>query len=198
MTEELLTRIRKGILDYQALHNCTKADLTEHFVRSIVFSPRNNSFRLLKTYGWKVVEEVNDPLDENFGEIRFHEFETKEEAEAKFDELYPDGANKSAKPYLFYQSPTDFTPAAGGQDSSAKSLVGKDDADAVEIIVEKGKENVVGYITKIMNHLKNENETGIANTVSPKTMDEAVSRAKSLQDELEKESKSFVFIMKIQ
>ena len=100
MTEELLTRIRKGILDYQALHNCTKADLAEHFVRSIVFSPRNNWFRLLKNYGWKVVEEVNDPLDENFGEIRIHEFETKEEAEAKFAEFYPDGAIKDAKRYL--------------------------------------------------------------------------------------------------
>ena len=174
MTEELLTRIRKGILDYQALHNCTKADLAEHFVRSIVFSPRNNWFRLLKTDGWKVVEEIDDPFDENFGEIIIHEFETKQEAEAKFDELYPNGAKKDAKRYLMYQSPIGFTPAAGGQDSTVDSLVGKDDADAVEIIVEKGKENVVGYITKIMNHLKNENETGMANTVAPKTMDEAV------------------------
>ena len=91
-----------------------------------------------------------------------------------------------------YQSPIGFTPAAGGQDSTV-TLVGKDDADAVEIIVEKGKENVVGYITKIMNHLKNENETGMANTVAPKTMDEAVGKSKSLQDELEKERAKFLF-----
>jgi len=193
MTEELLTRIRKGILDYQALHNCTKADLAEHFVRSIVFSPRNKAFRLLKTDGWKVVEEIDDPFDENFGEIVIHEFETKVEAEAKFGELYPNGAKKGAKRYLMYQSPISLTPAAGGQDKSAEPLVGKDDADAVEIIVEKGKENVVIYITKIMNHLKNENETGMANTVIPKTMDEAVSKAKSLQNELEKERGKVLF-----
>ena len=71
MTEELLTRIRKGIVDYQVKHSCTKEELAEHFIRSAAFSP-HSSFKLDPIYGYKVLEE------DDFGDMSDRVRGTKE------------------------------------------------------------------------------------------------------------------------
>ena len=179
MTEELLTRIRKGILDYQEVHSCTKEDLAEHFIRSIAFSLKNPGFKMIEIDGWKVLEEwdIGDPI--------IHRFASKEEAQEKFDELYPRGASPEAKKHLMYEAPIDFVPKAGGQERSMMELTGKEDTEAIEIIVSKAKANIVANITDILNNLRGESETGDMNNVNPKSLSAAIVKSKSLQEELE-------------
>ena len=186
MTEELLTRIRKGILDYQMKHSCTKEELAEHFIRSAAFSP-HSSFKLDPVYGYKVLEE------DDFGDIFIHECQTKSEAQEKFDELYPNGASKEAKSYLMYEAPVDLIPKAGVQSSAEISLNGKNHDDVIKAIVSKGTKNVAGHITSILNSLKDENETGVLNNVNPSSVSESISKTKSLQEDLENQRAEAVF-----
>ena len=76
MTEELLTRIRKGILDYQEA-TPNKRNLAEHFIRSIAFSLKNPGFKMIEIDGWKVLEQ------DEFGDPIIHRFISKEESTAK-------------------------------------------------------------------------------------------------------------------
>ena len=59
--------------------------------------------------GWSVIEQ--DEFDPD--EIIIHSFHTEAEAKEKFEELYPDGADKSAMKYLIYETTIDVSPAAG-------------------------------------------------------------------------------------
>ena len=187
MTEELLTRIRKGILDYQAKHGCTKEELAEHFVRSIAFSPNNTSFKLAEIKGWKVLEE------DDIGDIIIHECHTKEEAQQKFDKFYPDGATKEASGYLMYEASIELIPKAGTQARSQIDLSEKSESDAIDEIVKIGAPRIADHISGILKTLKDEDETGIMNNVNPKNISEAVAKRVTLQKSLEERRAEAVF-----
>lgn len=188
MTEELLTRIRKGIIEYKQKHAIKNNDVfAEHFIRSIAFSPKNPGFKLKEITKWKVLVEGD------LGDVEILEFDTKDEAQARFDEEYPNGATAEAKGYLMYQAPADFMPTAGGQERTQVDLQGFEDAEAVNIIIEKTKSNIVANITDILNNLKGENETGDPNNHKPNTLSEAVEKRAKLQFELEMSKANTVF-----
>ena len=91
MTEELLTRIRKGIIEYKQKHAIKNNDVfAEHFIRSIAFSPKNPGFKLKEITKWKVLVEGD------LGDVEILEFDTKDEVPARFDEEYPNGATVEA------------------------------------------------------------------------------------------------------
>ena len=188
MTEELLTRIRKGIIEYKQKHAIKNNDVfAEHFIRSIAFSPKNPGFKLKEITKWKVLVEGD------LGDVEILEFDTKDEAQARFDEEYPNGATAEAQGYLMYQAPADFMPTAGGQERTQVDLQRFEDAEAINIIIEKTKSNIVANITDILNNLKGENETGDPNNHKPNTLSEAVEKRTKLQFELEMSKANTVF-----
>ena len=72
MTQELLTRIRQGIVEYKMRHNCTSQELAEDFIRKTAFSPLTNSFRFEVVEGWNVIEE------DDLGESRYTNLRIKQ------------------------------------------------------------------------------------------------------------------------
>ena len=92
-----------------------------------------------------------------------------------------------------YQAPADFMPTAGGQERTQVDLQRFEDAEAINIIIEKTKSNIVANITDILNNLKGENETGDPNNHKPNTLSEAVEKRTKLQFELEMSKANTVF-----
>ena len=186
---ELLTRIALRIEQYQKRHECTKVDLSEHFIRHIAFNPNNNSFRLDEVQGWKVIEQ--DDFDNDV--ITIHEFYTENDANKKFEELYPNGADKKAKKYLLYQAPVDLNPKAGAHSAKEIDLSKLSDSDALTQIVVKGAKPFSERITEVLKTLKDEKQTGITNSTNPKSLEEAIHKRKELQKSLEETRAKHVF-----
>ena len=185
MTEELLTRLRTAIIDYKAKHGCTYMELAEQFIRSNAFgSYSNKTFKLKPILSWKVLEE------DDIGDIIIHDFESEEEAQEKFEELYPNGAKDKAKKHLMYQAPSGYVPHAGKQ-----SLEGWTDAAAIDYLVHETTEakNVAQTISDVMSILKDESETGLINNVNPVSVSDAIDKRKDLQSELEHERARTLF-----
>ncbi len=187
---ELLTRIAIRMEQYRKRNApCTYYDLSEHFIRHIAFNPNNKSFKLDEVQGWKVIEQ--DDFDNDV--ITIHEFYTEDDANQKFDELYPNGADKKAKKYLLYQAPIDLNPKAGSHSASEVDLSKLSESDAITQIVKKGADNFELRITDMIKTLKDEKQTGIINSTNPKSLQEAIHKRKELQESLEKTRAKHVF-----
>jgi hypothetical protein len=187
MTQELLTRIRQGIVEYKMRHNCTSQELAEDFIRKTAFSPLTNSFRFEVVEGWNVIEE------DDLGEINIHKFEDKSEAENKVKQLYPYGIKPSDMRLILYNAPVNFIPKAGVQERSQKNLSMLSNSDAIQAIVDAGALRIADTISDINRILKDESETGVMNNVNPATIDDAINHRKSLQEHLEMRRAETVF-----
>ncbi len=186
MTEELLTRIRKAIIDYKTKHGIrSNLVVAKQFIRSNAFgSYSNKTFKLKPKLSWKVLEE------DDFGDIIIHDFESEEEAQEKFDEIYVNGANAKAKKHLMYQAPVEYVPYAGDE-----SLVGMTDAEAIDYLVHETTEakNIEQTLSDITSILKDESETGLINNVNPESISDAIDKRKDIQRELEQERARTLF-----
>ena len=188
MTQELLTRIRQGIVEYKKRHdNCTNQELAEDFIRKTAFSPSTNSFRLEEVIGFHVIQE------NELGEIIIHECEDKTEAEEKVKELYPDGIKQDTLELICYSAPIKVIPHAGVQKRSQTDLTGLSDSDAIQAIVDAGASRIADTISDIHRILKDETETGIMNNINPVTVDDAINHRMSLQEDLETTRAEAVF-----
>ncbi len=189
LDNELLTRIASRIEQYKTRHGKTNFEVAEQFIRHIAFNPNNRSFRMEEVIGWKVIEQDDfDPED-----IQIHNFYTKEDAEIKFNELYQNGADKTAKKFLMYQAPVDVKPIAGVKKSKQVHLSSKSEADALDEIIKKGASNFEDKISDIFSALKDEEQTGIMNSSNPKSLKEAKKKRLDLQEKLEKNRARHVF-----
>ena len=188
MTQELLTRIRQGIVEYKKRHDsCTNQELAEDFIRKTAFSPSTNSFRFEVVEGWNVIEE------DDLGEIKIHKFEDKAEAEEKVKELYPNEIKRDALELICYPAPIKVIPHAGVQKRSQTDLTGLSDSDAIQAIVDAGASRIADTISDIHRILKDETETGIMNNINPVTVDDAINHRMSLQEDLETTRAEAVF-----
>lgn len=188
MTQELLTRIRQGIVEYKMRHNnCTNLELAEDFIRKTAFSPSNNSFRLKEVNGFHVIEE------DDLGEITIHEFEVMTEALEKVKELYPDGIKQDVHKLICYSAPIKVIPHAGVQERSQTDITGFSGSDAIQAIVDAGASRIADTISDIHKILKDETETGIINNINPVTVGDAINHRMSLQEDLETTRAEAVF-----
>ena len=67
------------------------------------------------------------------------------------------------------------------------------ESDALDEIIKKGAKRMFAeQITSINNALKDEEQTGVMNSVKPKTLEEAVARANATSTKLEDKSKTHI------
>ncbi len=180
--DELISRISVRLEQYKTRHKITSNfKVAENFIRSIAFNPNNKSFRLNEIEGWKVIEQ--DEFDPD--EIIIHSFHTEAEAKAKFEDLYPNGADKSAIKFLIYKATIDVSPAAGVKKPEQIDLSPMSESDALEEIIKKGAKNFEEQITSINNALKDEEQTGVMNSSNPTSLKDAIDKRMKLQERLE-------------
>ena len=180
--DELISRISIRLEQYKLRHKITRnEEVAENFIRHIAFNPNNKSFRLNEIQGWSVIEQ--DEFDPD--EIIIHSFHIEAEAKEKFEELYPNGADKSAMKYLIYETTIDVSPAAGVKSSEQTDLSSMSESDALDEIIKKGAKNFAEQITSINNALKDEEQTGVMNSSNPTSLKEAIARRMQLQQKLE-------------
>jgi len=178
--DELISRISVRLEQYKTRHNITRnEEVAESFIRRIAYNPNNKSFRLNEIHGWKVIEQ--DEFDPD--EILIHSFHTEAEAKGKFEQLYPNGADKSAMKFLIYEATIDVSPAAGVKEQT--DLSSMSESDALEEIIKKGAKNFAEQITSINNALKDEEQTGVMNSSNPRSLKDAIDRRMKLQERLE-------------
>ncbi len=185
---ELFSRISVRLEQYKKRHQITRnEEVAENFIRSIAFNPNNRSFKLDEIKGWKVIEQ--DEFDPD--EIIIHSFHTEADAKQKFEELYPQGADKSAMKFLIYEAAIDVTPKAGVKKQTPLSNMSE--SDALEEIIKKGAKNFVEDITGIHNALKDEEQSGVMNSSNPSSLKDAIDKRLNLQERLEKIRAKHVF-----
>ena len=183
MSEELITRIRKGLERYRRENNIkSNKKVAAEFLRKMAFSPGNSAFKLVEVNGWSVVS-----FDTMEDEIIVDRFLEKSEAEERFVELYPNGAEPEAKEFLMYEAPLRYNAWAGKPFGKKSTLLtGLSDSEAREKIVEAGAENFINQITKILDFTRDEEFTGIRNGVNPLSVKDAMKARSDLQEKREK------------
>jgi len=181
--DELISRISVRLEQYKKRHEIkTNFEVAENFIRHIAFNPNNKAFRLNEIQGWKVIEQ--DEFDPD--NIEIHKFHAEADAKKKFEELYENGADKSAMKYLIYEATIDVSPAAGVKKGEQTDLSNMSESDALEEIIKKGAKNFEEQITSINNALKDEEKTGVMNSSNPTSLKDAIDGRLKLQERLEK------------